>query len=420
MGDTANDFTEMEADASPEKQTPVRDAKGKFQPAKPAEKPVEKAVEKTPEKPVEKPTEPAKEADAATDKGVEQPKPAKAAELRTAYEGLKKKVKEELEPEVQRLRSKIQEYETKGPESIKPVLEKVKAIEERNAQLERHIALVDYEQSSEYQQKYSEPFRRAWDEATATFGQLEVSEKVPDGLNELDEPQFKIARRPATSEDLLMLANLPLQKMYDRVQEMFGAAAPDVIGHLRDVRKLSAAQYQAKENAKTQATQWKYEREMAYQNRTKSLGSMWGEVNKTLEERFPKAFHVEQSDPDDVASHTKGFALADLLFLGNEALTPEQADVLPEGFRESVKARKPLSEEQKVQLHALARLKMANHDRKVVALNKANARIAELEKSLAEYEKSEPAANKASDGAGAASDKPWDEQVADEIKALDK
>jgi len=143
-------------------------------------------------------------------------------------------------------------------------------------------------------------------------------------------------------------------------------------------------------------------------------------VNKVLEEKLPKAFKANEDDADDVASHLKGFAMADLLFKGNGSLTPEQIENLPPDLRDTVRANQPLSDVQRVRLHAIARLKMANHDRKVVALNKATARIAELEKTIADYEKSEPAAGKAGSGGSKVGDKPWDEEVADELKALDK
>jgi hypothetical protein len=111
--------------------------------------------------------------------------------------------------------------------------------------------------------------------------------------------------------------------------------------------------------------------------------------------------------------------VADLLFLGNQALTPEQVEALPSGFKETVKAGKPLSEVQKVQLHALARLKMANHDRLVTRLKARDARIAELEKSLADYEKSEPSADKAGDGAKVEG-KDFFAQVEEDLEKMDR
>lgn len=410
MGDIESDFADMDAGKTP----PVRerDQKGKFQPSgKPADKPIEKPVEKPadapadevvpPEKPDGKPTEPIK--------------PVKAADLRAAYDGLKKKLKDELEPEIQKLRSKVQEYESRQPEDTAPVLAKMKAIEERNAALEKHIEYVDYAQSKEFVSKYQQPYREAWTDAINEFRELTV--KQPNGVDEDGNPKFD--SRPADENDLLRLANLKLSDMDAAAHDMFGPSASRAINHIQNLKKLSFAQNKALEEAKAKAGEWRSQRGLENQQRSQSLASAWTEINKNLQEKFPKAFQPEEANADDAAAHTKGFALADLLFLGNDALTPEQVEALPAGFRETVKSRKPLTEVQKVQLHALSRLKIANHDRKVVQLKKANERIAELEKSLAEYEKSEPTAGKA--GAGTpSSGKSWDEEVADELKAMDK
>jgi hypothetical protein len=401
MGDTEQDFADMDAGKAPDKS-----AKPQKPVEKPAEKPVEKPEENTveevkaPEKPVEKQQE---------------VKPVKAAELRAAYDGLKKRVKEEYEPQLQSLKAKIQEFESKKPEDTAPVIAKLKSLEERNAALEKQIAYVDYQESTDFKDKYANPYKEAWTEAVAEFRELNV--RLPDGEDDMGNPKFKV--RPADENDLLQLANMKLSDMDDTAQKMFGASYSRAIGHIQNLKKLSAAQSKALEEAKTKATEWKSQRNMEFQNQAKNMANTWTETNKSLQEKFPKAFNVEEGNADDKVGHTKGFALADLMFLGGQSLTPEQVEALPTGFREKVKANQPLSETQKVQLHALARLKMANHDRKVIALKKANERIAELEKSLADYEKSEPKAGKAGSGATVGG-KDWMETAEDELRALDK
>jgi len=307
--------------------------------------------------------------------------------------------------------------ESRKPEDTAPVLAKMKALEERNAQLEKHMEYVDFTQSNDFTTKYAEPYRQAWTEAVAEFRELTVRE--PAGTDE-DSGEPKFNRRTADENDLLKLANMRLSEMDAAAQDMFGASAARAIGHLQNIKKLSAAQANALEQAKTKAGEWKSQRSIEFKQRTKMMGDTWNETNKTLETKFPKAFHVEQENAEDVAAHSKGFALADLMFLSASSLKPEAIETLPASFRETVKAGKPLSEVQKVQLHALARLKMANHDRKVAQLKKANARITELEASLAAYEKSEPTAGKAGDGGGAVTGKDWMQQAEDELRALDK
>jgi hypothetical protein len=424
MADIVGDFTEMEAG----KPAPSisRDDKGKF--VKP-DKPKEAAPAKPSEKPdkVEKPEGEPKPVEDDKPKEEDKPKegekaaeikPVKAAELRTAYEGLKKKVKEELEPEVQRLRAKVKEFEGKPAQEAGPLLEKVKALEERNSQLEKHIEYVDFTQSKEFLTKYAQPYRDAWDQAVADFRQLKVREQTGEDET-TGEPVFK--SRAASEADLLQLANMDLADMDESAQKMFGASAPRAISHIETLKKLSAAKSRAEEDARNRAGEWKTQRVTEAQTRTQKLAETWTEINKSLQERFPKAFQPEEGDADDKAAHTKGFALADLMFVGEQGLTPEQIEALPSGFRDTLKAGKPLSDAQKVQLHALARLKIANHDRKVAALKKAHARIQELEKAVADYEKSEPAADKAGSSDGkVTAPKDWLESAADEIRALDK
>jgi hypothetical protein len=291
----------------------------------------------------------------------------------------------------------------------------MKTLEERNTQLEKHIALVDYQQSQEFATKYDQPYREMWNKATSAFNQLTVRQE--DGVDDLGEPKF--ARRPATEADLIELGALPLSQLDERAQAMFGASAPRAIQYIERLRDLATSKQAAIEEATMKAGEWKTQRSLEFQNRQKTLATAWTDINKGLQEKFPLAFKATVGDAEDAGAHTKGFALADLLFLGNQALTPEQIEALPSGFKDTVKAGKPLSEVQKVQLHALARLKMANHDRKVTALKKANARIAELEKTLAEYERSEPSAERAREG-GKVGDKPWDAQMEDEIGKLDR
>lgn len=408
MSDIVSELETMDAAPPPPPEKPKAKATPKAT-EKPPEKPVEKPAEKPVEKPEEKPPE---------EKPEEKPaevKPVRAAELRTAYDGLKKRVKDELEPELQRLRSKVQELETKTPEEVESVRQKATDLEKRNTELENRIAFLDYTESKDFREKYAEPYAEAWREAVSEFRELSVRE--PAGEDEVGEPKFNV--RPADENDLLRLANMKLADMDEAATRMFGASAARAINHVQNIRRLSAAQTKAIENAKTKSVEWKKNRDGQEQEQAKAMATVWQQINKDIEARSPKAFHPEDGDAEDKASFDKGFALANLRFLGPEGLSPEQIEALPPGFRDAVKAKKPLSLVQRVQLDALARLKMANHDRKIAALKKAQARIAELEKALAEYEDSEPKAGKAGEG-GRVSDKPWDEQIADEIKALDK
>lgn len=422
------DFEAMEKEppeAAPEPK--ARDEKGKF--TKPADKPKPKAKEPEPEveepqpekEPAEPEPKPAEEPEKKPEEAKPKPedldtsKPLKAATIREAYEGLKKKLKE-LEPELQSARAKLKEIESRKPQELEPVLSELKAARERNAQLEKVIAFKDYTESDEYRQKYAEPYREAWADATAEFRELTVRE--PAGKDEFDEPKF--VTRQADENDLLRLANMKLSDMDAAAQEMFGASAARAINHIQNIKKLSAAQSRAIQEAKTNADKWRTERMEKLQTEQKSKADAWLSANHTLREKFPKAFEPESGDAEDAGAHLRGFALADLAYLGSKSLSPQQIEALPPEFRDTVKSGQPLSTVQQVRLDALARLRAANQPRLIAKLKKTLTRLAEVEKSLAAYEKSEPPAGKSGDPKGKIVSKDWLQTAEDELRQLDK
>ncbi len=418
MSDVINDFADLDSGKPLIQKEKAKPAEA---PKKSTKKQVEKPAAEKVEKPVEKPQE------------TEKPKEEKPAEekpeggksyMRTLgekYDNLKREVEQKLKPELQTLRSKVQEYETKKPEESTALLAKVKDLEARNTELEKHIEYVDYTKSSDFKAKYQQPYADAWNEAVSEFRELEVTEKHPDGVDDMGEPKFKITTRPATEDDLIALGSLSLSQMDKTAAKMFGESASRAINHIQNLRKLAIAKNKALSEAQTRANEYKTRQEAESKARTDTIAKTWQEVDKTLREKFPRAFDVEEGNEEDKAAHTKGFAYADLVFAGPKALTEEQVESLPESFKNTIKANQPLTETQRVQLHALARLKIANHDRQLVKLRKANERIKELEESLAQYEKSEPESGKGGERqAKGGEGKDWLEQAEDELRAMDK
>lgn len=425
MSDVMGDFADMDAGkAPPPKAEKPKSAAATKKPAAtkptPPSKP-EKAEEKK-EAPKEeaKPEGSEKKPEGAEAKPAEEEKPQGGKYMRTLgerYDNLKKQVESEFKPEIQRLKAKVQEYETKRPEDAAPLLEKVKQLETRNQELEKHIQYVDYTQSEDFREKYSKPYAEAWHSAVRQFLQLRVREKT--GEDESGEPVYKV--RPATEDDLIRLGSMSEGDMDEVAEREFGASAPRVIRHIEKLRELAQSKNNALDEAKKRAGEFRSRQEAEMHSRTESLAKSWQETEKELRENYPKAFIPDEGDEADKAAHLKGFALADLLFVGPEGLSPEQIDALPENFKNVVKSKKPLSDQDRIRLHAIARVKMANHDRQLARLKAAQERIEELESSLAAYEKSEPSADKASGGGDDKStSKDWLEQAEDELKAMDR
>jgi hypothetical protein len=358
------------------------------QPKSPEDKGAKDALAKAgevvpPKKPDEQPTD-------------QPPKPVKAAELRAAYDNLKKEKREVLEPKIQQLEAKLKELEARQPEDTKPLVEKITAAEKRAAELEQHIQFVDYQKSQEFQTKYQQPYVEAWTKAVADFGQLSV--RMPDGTDEATgEPKF--TTRQATADDLLYLANLPLSQMDDQAEAMFGKSAPRVIRHVERVRELSDAQNRALSEAQKKGAEWSKTRQVQMQQFQQQQHTLWTDYNKQIAERFPEMFGPKEGDAEGNALLAKGFEQADRLF----APTP---------------ATQPKTTEERIQFHALLRNKIANHDRLAKRLRTVSAELAEARKALEEYEKSAPPAGKGGDARPA--NKSFMDEVDEELRKLDK
>lgn len=330
--------------------------------------------------------------------------PRKTRDLKTVYLDLKEK-HQAMEKRVAEYEAKVKDYESRKPEEAAAVMQKLEAAEKRRNELEDHMRYVDYTKSSEFRDKYQKPYEEAWAKAVAELNEITV-----EGENG--------AVRQATASDLLHISNLPLGEARKVARELFGESADDVMAHRRKIRELSDAQNKALEDAKTMAADREKMQVVEQQSRQASLTKAWENANSFLKDKFPKAFEVDEADPDDKQAHTRGFALADLLYNGPEKLTPEQVEALPQMFKDAVAAKRPLNQSENTKLHALARVKMANEPRLAMRLKKANSKIAELEKSLKAYEKSEP---KGGTG-GTAPETPsgWQDDVNREIDSLDE
>jgi len=172
------------------------------------------------------------------------------------------------------------------------------------------------------------------------------------------------------------------------------------MAHRRAIKELSEAQTKALQDAKTNAAE--HEKKLATQRQIQHQEAtrLWTETNKALAQKYPKWFAEAEGDQEGNELLRKGFSIADLHFIGSKHLSPEQVELLPERFRNAIKANGDLTLPDQVFLDALLRNKIASHGRIAANLKKANARIKELEESLKAYESSEPPAGKGGEGGG--------------------
>lgn len=314
--------------------------------------------------------------------GTTEPDPARMGprDLRKAFEGSQKKIKEELQPTIAKLEARVKELEATGPKEDPQQVERFKQIEARNKELEQEITFVNYEKSEEYQSKYWKPYVQAWDNARRDLKELTVEAKDATG---------NYVERAATEDDVMLLASLPLGEARKRCNAMFGDSADDVMFHVREIRKLSDAQQnalaEAKKNAGTRAQQMmKQSEEMTGLQRR-----VWTEANSQLAAKFPRWFAPVEGDAKGNELLRAGEALTKYLFNGGK-LEPEDIKLLPKSFQTELETKGHLSPENQVRLHALIRSKAMNHDRLAYQNNQLRKELAEAKKALSQYESSEP------------------------------
>jgi len=364
---------------------------------KPVAKPAEKAKE-TPKVETPKPTDKPK---SDTTKAPEKPaevEPKTIPEVRRAYDAKKREIRETWEPKVKALESELATLKaTAGnghAEEFKSLTDKFTASQKRVEELEGEMRFVNYRKSKEFADKYEQPYNEAWGKAIAELEELSV--RVRTGVDDVGEPTY--GERKATSDDLLMLANLKLGEARKLAKEMFGDNADDMMAHRRKIRDLSDAQTKALAEAEKSAKDHDESKTLQSRQALEQTGKLWTAANKQLSEKYPKWFAPVEGDDEGNALLEKGFAAADRLF--NQ--TPETA---------------PKTPQEAVALHALLRNKAANHDRLALKNKQLSARVTELEEKLRAFEESEPPAGGGA-APGAAGGTDWKGEADAEIDAL--
>ena len=137
------------------------------------------------------------------------------------------------EAEVQRLKSSVM------PENDRTALtERVTKAEARAAELENAIRFKDYEQSSEFIEKFHQPYIKSFQQAMSELGELQVTDPSTG------------QQRPVTGEDFARLANMGLKDAKAAATEMFGDFADTAMEHRSQIRRVAAERAQALEDAK--------------------------------------------------------------------------------------------------------------------------------------------------------------------------
>lgn len=382
LADDMAEFEQMDkADQAPPPEKP-RQPDGKF-----------KKVEEAPKRPQDEPKEEkAPETPPEPEKPVEEPKPGTMRALGKAYDEKVKLINHELQPKIQSLESKVKEYESrleqaaKSQPDLKPMQERMSAVEKENQQLREAIRFADYRKSPEFTEKYEKPYNEAWSKAVSEVTQLNLV--MEDGTS-----------RKATANDLLALANAPLDQLDDLAAQWFPKSSARVIRHVERVRDLAEAQDTALKEAQKGAGEFHQKRTQAEQQANQAFAQAYQGANDEITRRYPKVFGRDETDPKGNETLQKGYEYADSVFSPNGAnLTPQQ----------------------KAGRLAVIRAKAANHDRLLSRVKANDARIAELEARIAAFEESEPPTDEAgSPGSGPRVYDPEGDDLA-ELRKLDR
>jgi hypothetical protein len=262
------------------------------------------------------------------------------------------------------------------PENLKKdYLTQIETLQKRNSQLEDEMRFVNYEQSSDFQEKYQKPYVRKFESIMERLSGAQI--KGEDG-----QP------RPVTANDVLAVVSAPLNEAYTIAEEKFGRAADWVVQRGEELRSLWNERQAALDEAKTKGSERaKQQQEMTVkqQNEMKDFVSQtWNKVNQSIlkDEKWSKYFSPAEGDQEGNQSLAKGFEMVDRAFSESPnapGLTNEQ--------REAIIAR-----------HAAVRNRAAATGRLIKWNQKLESKIAALEEELSKFKATTPPAGGGASG----------------------
>jgi len=285
-------------------------------------------------------------------------KPVKAAELRAAYENLKRehaKLKEEA--------SKAKPAE--DPDKPKLVAE-LEQTRKRAAELEAEIRYTNYERSQEYQEKYEKPFVESYQNGRRKAMALKVT--TPEGTT----------RDGASADFDAIMAVADDSKAGQLASEMFGSLAPLILYHREKVIEANRSRQNAIEEFRKTGSEREKQRaadltalRTKQQQAQQKLNEEFARLNEESKTKFPEFFQAEEGDDKGKELLEKGFDRSKRAFSGDRTIPPEEL----------------------VALHSAIHNKAAAFDYLVHKNRAFKAKIASLEKELSEFKNSEPGAD---------------------------
>jgi hypothetical protein len=257
------------------------------------------------------------------------------------------------------------------PENDRRLLtERAQKAETRLQELENEIRHVRYESSTEFNEKYEQPYQKAWTTAMQELRGVPVTDSATG------------EQRQATAEDMLALVKLETGPARDLAEEMFGKFAGDAMDQRKEIRRMFQAKADALESAKKEGSlreqQQKELTERQATEQAKFIKTTWDRLNaEALEQKeFAPFFKPREGDTEWNAALERGFKLVDQAFSGSVSdpkLSPEQRAAM-------------------IRKHVAVRNRAASWGALKRENDSVKAKLAAIEKELAQYKSSTPPA----------------------------
>lgn len=345
----------------------------------------EKLAEKAPEKAIAQPPEKKEEAKPAEPANGEQKKEAEAKPAETAKPEETKPAEKQLGPwqrthaaerKVKELEVKLEEFSkrkpTDDPEKIEFKTKWEKAEEQRKA-LDDEMRYLNYERSSEFQEKYHKPYVTTWERAIGQVKDLKITNAAGEIRNATPEDLARIVQIPGNEEALIAAEEL----FTSPTKAAFVIGLRNQLREAHHTMEAAKADFRAKGEERQKA--WESEQKTQQEAATKQqehYQAIWQQMNEAALEQHKDWFVAAEGDEEGKELLAKGFELADLAWNGSEKLEPEKL----------------------VALRSAERNKAAGFRYMVHLKAKADARITELEKQLKDYQDSEPGQGEVANG----------------------
>lgn len=287
--------------------------------------------------------------------------------LREAYDRLKVE-REERDKRITELEIAVQkaadEGRTKAESTLQAKLDEI--IKERDEYATK-VNYLDYRESREFKEKYEAPYKDAWKRAAEEIDGLEIT--VGD------------VTRPAKTEDLVQIFNLPTAQARLRAKELFPDAAADIMRHRAEILRISQESQNAQNEWREKGSQLRASEQAEIENARKSFATEIDTRVRELAEVAPEIFG-DKFDDEAKPYVEKAQKMLDI------ALGRAQ---LPSGMtpQEIVKTRARFTGDVVARVRQFPALLLKNQ--------KMTAELEELRAKLKDFQKSEPSTDPATD-----------------------